>query len=178
MSRGDDVLRRILSGELDPDSSEARAAAERDPALRVRLAEFASLEARLATIGDELRTGAASPSVGEDATLARFRDVALGPKSARGDGGCIRPVGGVAAYGTFEWTLALPPNGAFELEVFDAHGQIALPMRALDAARWEPSASESARLPARIRWRVTVRESSGPTRSCDTEAWIEPRPAR
>lgn len=178
MSRGDDVLRRILSGELDPDSSEARAAAERDPGLRARLAEFASLETRLASIGDELRTGAASPTVGEDATLARFRDVALGPKSARGDGGCIRPVGGVAAYGTFEWALALPPNGAFELEVFDAHGQIVLPLRALDAMRWDPDAGELVRLPARIRWRVTVRGGNAPASSCDAEAWIEQRPAR
>jgi len=78
LSSSDDILLRILSGELEADSPEARAAMERDPGLRARLADCASLETRLATIGEDLRKDAGSPVVGEDATLARFRDVVLG----------------------------------------------------------------------------------------------------
>lgn len=84
MSSGADILLRILSGELEADSPEARAAMERDPGLRARLADCASLETRLATIGEELRTGAESPIVAEAATLARFRDVVLGGGTGTG----------------------------------------------------------------------------------------------
>lgn len=77
-------MARILAGELDPDSVEARAAAARDPKLRAELAEMAALEGRLAAVGGEIRAGEAGRAEGEDAAVEGFRRHAGGLGHAGG----------------------------------------------------------------------------------------------
>lgn len=76
MSSGDAIWDRVLAGELDPESAEARGAAARDPALRARLDDLLGAESALAAIGRDLRAG---PVEGEERALAGFRAAVTQP---------------------------------------------------------------------------------------------------
>jgi hypothetical protein len=166
-SEREEILRRIVTGELDPERDPARTMLAESEELQGELAELRGVEARLeggARERDLVLAAAARavPTPAEDAAVSAFRAragapepalprtrrrygpvllaaaallavatwVVVGrqraenrplPRTTLGPGaGCITPAGEVEAWGTFQWNFDLPPNGSFELSIFDA----------------------------------------------------------
>lgn len=87
------------------------------------------------------------------------RGGALGPTPSGPS--ALTPHGAVARYDEFRWSLPLPPNGSFELTLFDANGLALRSVSGLREPRWKPDDAFERSLPARIEWSVLVLDGTG-----------------
>jgi hypothetical protein len=89
------------------------------------------------------------------------RDTLLGAQTKSS----CKPSGPVVEYGEFEWDLALPPQGEFELIIWDDRPDAAIEAvfrkSKLHTPAWKLTPEEARALPDKIRWEVRVYDASG-----------------
>jgi len=212
----DRVLERVVVGDLDESSPEARALLSSCAGCRARLAKLRATAAALEEEGEverailvearETRDAAGAKSAasvlrGLATPPAPRRPAAAPPRRAfvalaaaavlvvaagllwnalarRGSGvddptlgGALvldAPNGAVTEYGTFRWRYTLPPDGRFEVVVFDDSGagtaEIAKSGR-LTQPEWTPPEEARARFGRAIRWQVSAFDVEGGLRA-------------
>ena len=88
-----------------------------------------------------------------------------------------QPAGEVREFGTFRWSLELPPGGWFQLTIrgASAPGVEVFPIERKRETEWTPDAQQRELLPDDIFWEVASFTATGNlVKSVETHAWLSP----